>query len=105
MKKFVMLCMAVLLLQSCAWVKLTPEGEKVRVLDAGEVGGCREIGTTTSSVKADIAGVARKESKVREELQALARNAAVDMNGDTVVPLGAPLDGRQVFAVYRCVNP
>lgn len=105
MKKFLMLSAAVLLLPSCSWVKLTPEGEKVRVLAIDEVRNCREIGTTTSSVKADIAGVGRKESKVRDELQALARNAAVGMNGDTIVPLDAAKDGRQVFAVYRCVNP
>ncbi len=105
MKKFLLLGVVVLLLPSCAWVKLTTEGEKVRVLEIDEVRNCREIGTTTSSVKADIAGIGRKESKVSEELQALARNAAVDMNGDTIVPLGAPKDGKQVFAVYRCVKP
>jgi hypothetical protein len=105
MNRFVILGMTILLVQSCAWVKLTPEGEKVRVLDVAEVSSCREIGTTTSSVKADIAGIGRKESKVREELLALARNAAVDMNGDTVVPIDAPMDGKQTFVVYRCVNP
>lgn len=105
MKKLMMLGIAALLLQSCAWVKLTPEGEKVRLLEADEVTTCRELGTTTSSVRAVIAGVGRKESKVREELEALARNAAADMNGDTIVPLNAPKDGRQAFAVYRCINP
>lgn len=106
MKKLMALGAAVLLLQqSCAWVKLTPEGEKVRVLDAAEVSSCREIGTTTSSVKADIAGIGRKEAKVRSELEGLARNAAAGMNGDTIVPLGAPENGKQTFGVYRCVNP
>lgn len=105
MRKLLVICAGALLLQSCAWVKLTPEGEKVRVLDADEVTQCRELGTTTSSVKADIAGIGRKEAKVREELEGLARNAAADMGGDTIVALDGAEDGKQTFAVYRCINP
>jgi hypothetical protein len=40
--------------------------------------------------------------KVAGELEALARNEAALMGGDTVVAELPVKDGRQVFGVYRC---
>lgn len=99
---FVLLGVAI---SSCAWVKLTPEGEKVRVLSTEEVGSCKKLGKTTSTLKDKIAGMKRSQSKVEKEMQALARNSAADMGGDTVVPVSEVEDGRQTFEVYKCVNP
>ena len=99
---FVMLGIA---MSSCAWVKLTPEGEKVRVLSMEEVSSCKKLGKTTSTLKDKIAGMKRNQSKVEKEMQALARNSAADMGGDTVVPVSEVEDGRQTFEVYKCVNP
>lgn len=96
---------AALLLQGCAWVKLTPEGERARVLGAADVSNCTKVGMTTSTTRSHIAGFRRKSDSVQEELLALARNAAPELGGDTVVPLGEPQKGRQSFDVYRCVNP
>jgi len=93
------------LLVSCTWVKLTPEGEKVRVLSIDEVASCKKLGKTTTSLKDKIVGMARNEAKVQKEMQALARNSAADMGGDTVVPASEVQDGRQTFEVYKCVNP
>lgn len=93
-----------LLLQACSWVELTPEGGKTRVLSASEVMNCKRLGTTTAITKAVVAGVERAPERVQEELEALARNsAAADLKGDTIVPIGKPKDGKQVFEVYRCV--
>lgn len=106
MKKIIAAGVIGVLLQACAWVELTPDGRKTRVLSAAEVANCTKLGTTTASLKADIAGFERDPEKVREELEVLARNsAAADLKGDTVVPVGAPKDGKQVFEVYRCINP
>jgi hypothetical protein len=105
MKKLIVVVVAGLMLQACSWVRLTPEGEKTRVLSRSEVTACKKLGRTTSSIKADIAGLDRSPEKVREELEILARNTAPDMDGDTVVPIGKPEDGSQVFEVYRCVDP
>ncbi len=94
-----------LALAGCTWVKTTPEGEKVRVLEPTEVGSCKRIGQTTVTGKASVAGVERNRAKFARELRALARNSAADIGGDTVVPM-TDIDGdRQVFAVYRCVDP
>ena len=103
MKKWIVVLMAVSLVSACTWVKLTGEGEKVRVLSAEEAKNCKKLGKTRAMLKDKIAGVSRNSEKVRKELETLARNSAVDMGGDTVVPASEVEDGKQVFDVYRCV--
>lgn len=94
----------VLLLPACSWVKPTPEGEKVRVLDADEVTRCRELGSTTVSLVDRIAGIDRDPEKVEKELQILARNSAARIGGDTVVATSPVTGGEQRYAIYRCVG-
>jgi hypothetical protein len=94
-----------LILDACSWVKLTPEGEKVRVLSASEVSSCKKLGKTTTTLKDKVAGMSRKQSKVEKEMQFLARNSAADMGGDTVVPVTEIEAGRQTFEVYKCIYP
>lgn len=97
--------MAVLafVLSACTWVEPTAQGEKVRVLTAEEVTKCKKVGQTTVSLLAKLAGIERNAQKVQDELNILARNSAVELDGDTVVPISAVEDGKQTFAVYRCV--
>ena len=85
----------------CTWVPLTSEGENVRVVQASAVANCRKVGKITTKTSDRII-FARSDRKIREELESLARNEAVDMDGDAVVPIGAITDGRQSFEVYRC---
>jgi len=103
-RNLLLLC-AGLSLIACSWVKLTPEGEKVRVLSEAEVHACKKLGKTQVSVADKVAGLERKPHIVQENLQILARNAAADMGGDTVVPAAPEQDGKQVFNVYRCIGP
>lgn len=88
---------------SCAIVKLTEGGEKARVLSSGEVTNCQKRGATTVSVKPTILTIDRKQHVVEEELQILARNSAVNMGGDTVTPISEIDNGKQTYAVYRCI--
>mgnify|MGYP002713030957 CR=1 FL=1 len=106
MNKILPLCAltGILLSSGCAWVKTTPEGEKVRVLDASEVTSCKELGNTTVALLDKIAGIDRSREKVAEELRILARNSAAKIGGDTVVPISDISDGQQRFAVYKCVG-
>jgi len=90
-------------LSACTWVETTGQGEKVRVLSAAEVVKCKKLGTTTVSLMDKLAGIRRSPQKVQQELNTLARNSAVELDGDTVVPVGEPEEGRQVFEVYRCM--
>ena len=34
----------------------------------------------------------------------LARNAAADMGGDTIVPTSAVNEGKRSYAVYKCIG-
>ena len=94
---------AAALLSACTWVEPTVQGEKVRVLSAEEVTKCTKVGQTQVSLLAKLAGIERNPQKVQDELNVLARNSAVELDGDTVVPISPVEDGKQTFAVYRCV--
>ena len=84
----VVLCAA--LTASCAWVKLTPEGESVSVASRDAVGECVRQGKVTVSLKNRVGAFERKPTKVAD--------------GDTVVAESTVADGRQVFGVYRCMK-
>lgn len=88
------------LLASCTYLRLTPAGENVAILQANEVTGCTSVGTTTVSV-IDKVVVNRKFEKVEEELRILARNRSA-VRGDALVAVGPPVRGEQTFNVYRC---
>ncbi len=96
--------MSAVILTGCTWVKPTAEGEKVRVLNAKEVAGCKNLGSTTVALVDKVAGLKRNPQKVQKELETLARNSAVDLGGDTVVAISEVTNGKQTFAVYRCVG-
>lgn len=96
------LMLAVAMLGACTWVPLNPAGEQVQVASMEAVSGCKRIGKTTVSTLSKLAGLNRYEKSMGDELNKLARNSAADMGGDTVVPISAIEDGKQVFGVYRC---
>lgn len=93
-----------LLLTSCATIKLSGDGAKARVLNLDEVNSCQKSGTTTVRVNQKILNVVPKQSSsVAKQLQILARNSAIHMGGDTVVPITSVENGQQVFAIFRCI--
>jgi hypothetical protein len=111
MKKSLVLIsiVSLVMLTGIKWVKLTPEGEKVRVLDKNEVTSCKKLGSTTASLVTKIAFWDRNEKKIKQELEYLARNSAAsdfkEQQADTVVAASEIDDGKQKFDVYKCVNP
>lgn len=101
--KQLLFMMLVIPLTACTWVQLTEQGEKVRILSSDEVSSCQKLGQTTSTTKASVAGVSRHPNAITDELNTLARNSAINLKGDTVVPSGEIQDGQQTYLVYRCV--
>jgi hypothetical protein len=93
---------AALPLAGCTWVPLTSGGETVRVVTDAGAEPCERIGRTRSRTTAKIGFIPRRDTKVAEELEALARNEAAAMGGNAVAPLDEPADGVQNFAIYRC---
>lgn len=101
--KSAILFMIILPLFACTWVKLTPDGEKVRILSAEEVSNCKRVGQTTSTTSSKLAGIKRHENAILDELKTLARNSAINLEGDTIVADGEMENGQQTYQVYRCV--
>jgi hypothetical protein len=99
MRIFVAISLA-LLMSACTYVKLTPAGENVAVLQLNQVSSCTNTGSTTVSVVNKVV-VNRKPDKVALELRSLARNRAAD-RGDTIVAMTPVTDGEQTFNIYRC---
>lgn len=90
-------------LAACSWgIKLDSGGTKVRTAWNGDVGGCKDMGKVTVSVLDHVGPVDRRDLKVRDELEVMARNEAAGMGADTIKPLGDPRDGAQDWSAYHC---
>jgi hypothetical protein len=87
---------------SCTWVKPTPRSHSILLLTPPEVVNCVKKGVTGSKTLSKIMFVPRNKGKMFNELVMLAKNEAVIMEGDAVVPTGEIVDGAQNFIVYRC---
>lgn len=106
MNKIVSLSVMAALLQGCAWVKLTPEGEMTAVITSAQTQSCTKLGVTTVSMPSKVIGIIPLNSKkVQAELQNLARNQVKEFKGgDSVHPLGEPQNGKQTFEIYDCID-
>jgi hypothetical protein len=94
---------AALAATSCSWgIRLDSGGEKVRTAWNGDVGACRDMGKVTVSVLDHVGPVGRRDLKVRDELEIMARNEAAGLGADTIKPAGEPHDGEQTWTAYHC---
>lgn len=95
---------AALILAACSnsWVQVTPEGERVSLATAAEIGNCRRIGVANVSALDSIGFVNRGANRLQEELVNLARNEAGEAGGNRVVPESTINEGRQTFGIYQC---
>jgi hypothetical protein len=87
---------------SCTWVKVSEKGSSVAVANAVNVRGCENLSEVTVSVTSKVGFVKRDSDKVATELANLARNEAVALKGDTIVPSSTIENGKQSFNVYQC---
>ena len=87
---------------SCTWVKVTEKGSSVAVANAANVRGCENLSEVSVSVTSKLGFIKRDADKVATELANLARNEAVGIGGDTIVPSSTIENGRQSFNVYKC---
>ncbi len=100
--KIALILFSFLIASACTWVKVKPEAETVRVASSEQVLNCKKVGSTTVSVKAEVATIARDPKVVKQELAKLARNSAVNLQGNVVVPVTKVDKGTQIFAIYAC---
>ena len=95
-----------LLMTACSWIEVTEEGKGIRIVSQDEVANCERVGKVFAQLKDQVAGFDRNEEKVKREIEILARNvaAASDLGGDTIVPITEIKNGKQSFAVYKCMR-
>ena len=94
-----------LVVGACAWVKLTPGGESVRVVTAAHVASCKKLGATHAKTSTRVGIFTRSPRKIDEELEYLARNEAALMGADAIAPQGpTSSEGRRSFDVFRCTG-
>ncbi|MCW5578703.1 MAG: DUF4156 domain-containing protein [Dokdonella sp.] len=103
MRGFVVSLSTALALAACSWgIRLDSGGRNVQTVWTGNVSGCVDKGRVTVSVLDHVGPVNRRDLKVRDELEVLARNEAASIGADTIQPLGEPRDGEQAFAAWHC---
>lgn len=100
--RIMLFSLVILVLGGCSFVKLTPQGENVAVMQLKDVTRCENVGSTTVSVVSKVV-VNRKPDKVALELRVLARNRAA-ASGDAIVSMTPVINGEQTFNIYRCRN-
>lgn len=100
--RWVGLASATLFLSACSWVQPLPNADQVVVLKISDVQKCQKLGSTRSQTLDKITFISRSEEAKYQELVALAKNEAVRMRGDTVVPLSEIKDGVMEFGIYNC---
>ena len=87
-------------LSACTFVHMAPSATSVKVLASAPT--CERRGEAEVSVRHKVGFYERSEAQVRDELETLARNEAPGVGGDTISPLGPPVDGGQSWALWRC---
>ncbi len=101
MKSVVLMC-TLALLAACTWVKPTPKSHAVVVMGKDDVLNCVKKGVTSSKTLSKFLFIPRSKEKIYNELVILAKNEAVIMEGDSLVPKGEIVGGALDFSVYRC---
>ena len=91
-------------LTSCTWVKNAPNSQAVRIVPADRMMGCRLLSKATTYTADNITLIKRSAKKVQEELDALAKNEAVERGADTIVRTSRVIEGKQSFDLYRCLK-
>ena len=99
--RYIVLCSCLLLLSACSsFVKISPAGDNVAVMDASQVSNCTANGSVTVAVVNKVV-VNRKPETVAQELRTLARNRAAN-RGDTIVATTPVTNGEQTYDIYQC---
>lgn len=102
LKRLLVSCCVVLLTACAAWVKVTPQGETVRIIKSTkDAASCKRLGKVNAKV-VDKFVFERDKEKIAAELANLARNEASALGGDTIVPISEINEGRRTFAVFQC---
>ena len=96
--------LALLSVAGCAFVQVNENARTVEVRKTEEeVAACVRKGTVSASTKSSVGFIARDETTVAVELERLARNRAVNLGADVIVPLGpVTAEGSREYSAWSC---
>lgn len=93
-----------LIATGCSYNDVDPGARRVLVLGPERTADCEKLGKTQVSVAAKLGFIPRHDNAVQKDLDVLARNSAAEMDGDTVTRISEPVNGKQTYWVYDCVD-
>ena len=108
MKKYIIVTITLgfmIVLTSCSFVSLDPQARSVNVSssDVNALNKCKFLGNTNVSLWAKATTFQSQET-IEDQLNTLARNEAVKMDGNVVIPDSAITNGQRSYRVYYCAT-
>lgn len=90
----------------CSWVDVSEEAQVVTVRKSlDEVAGCEARGKVSARTTASVGFISRNETKVALELERLARNDAVGLGANVIVPLEpVTAEGTRRYSAFHCAE-
>lgn len=88
----------------CSYTKVDPGARGILILGPERTADCEKLGKTQVSVAEKLGFIPRHANAVQDDLDVLARNSAAEMGGDTVTRISEPVNGKQSYWVYDCVD-
>ena len=100
--KLLMTMTAFMVVSACTWVNENPASESVAIVMENNLPQCQQLGTIDVRTKYSVGIIKRGAKKVQTELKSLARNEALKINANTIVPVADPVEGKQQYLAYSC---
>ena len=92
------------LLSACTFVNENPKAQSVAITTIDDVSQCNRVGSVAAKTKAQLGFIKRGSEKVQDELQTLARNEALKIGANTLVPESKAVEGKQSFIAFNCAR-
>lgn len=92
------------ILSGCAshFIEVRKGSEQIVIAGLDKISGCELKGKVNVSVLSKIVFITRNKEDVEANLDQLARNNALEMQGNTIVKLDSSEFGRRDFSIYKC---
>ena len=92
------------ILSGCAshFIEVKKGSDQIVIVGADKISGCELKGKVNVSVLSKIGFITRNKEDVEANLDQLARNNALEMQGNTIVKLNSSEFGRRDFSIYKC---
>ena len=103
-KLFYILLLLTGILSGCAshLIEVKKGSDQIVIVDADKISGCELKGKVNVSVLSKIGFITRNKEDVEANLDQLARNNALEMQGNTIVKLDSSEFGRREYSIYKC---